>query len=217
MIAVNGSRGIGTGWSTNIPSYNPLDLIECVKIWLNNDMKPFDQDGNIFISIFPEIKPWYRGYTGEIVKGKEGKYVSWGRVETLEKGYRITELPVGMWTDDFEESLKELIEEKKITKYKNYSNPKTVDFTIFSNNFTCDLNNLGLYTNINTSNMVLFDENHKLTKYDNIDKIIDGYCKIRYSYYIKRKKYQLSLIEKEINILKNKKRFLEEVRDVQLF
>jgi DNA topoisomerase-2 len=27
MILVNGAEGIGTGWSTNVPNYNPRDLI----------------------------------------------------------------------------------------------------------------------------------------------------------------------------------------------
>ncbi len=30
MILVNGSRGIGTGWSTLIPSYNPRDLAQAL-------------------------------------------------------------------------------------------------------------------------------------------------------------------------------------------
>ena len=28
MILVNGANGIGTGWSSSIPSFNPLDIIE---------------------------------------------------------------------------------------------------------------------------------------------------------------------------------------------
>jgi len=27
MVLVNGSQGIGTGWSTTIPSYNPREII----------------------------------------------------------------------------------------------------------------------------------------------------------------------------------------------
>ena len=27
MILVNGSEGIGTGWYSNIPNYNPIDII----------------------------------------------------------------------------------------------------------------------------------------------------------------------------------------------
>ena len=215
MLLVNGSKGIGTGWSTNIPCYNPLDLIECIKVWLNNDGKCLLSEGDMTISVFPEIKPWYRGYTGEITKEKEGKYTSWGR---LENGNRITELPIGMWTEDFEESLKDMIEEKKITKYKSYSDPDIVDFTIVGNG-EYDLNNLGLYTSINTSNMVIFDSDHTLSKFESIDKIIDSYCTVRYRYYTKRKQYQIKILEREITLFKNKKRFLEEVRDgiIKLF
>ena len=32
MILVNGDQGIGTGWSTNIPCFNPKDLIN----WISN-------------------------------------------------------------------------------------------------------------------------------------------------------------------------------------
>ena len=27
MVLVNGAEGIGTGWSTNVPNYNPRDII----------------------------------------------------------------------------------------------------------------------------------------------------------------------------------------------
>ena len=40
MILVNGCTvGIGTGWSSNIPCYNPIDLITAVKEWLDNGEK----------------------------------------------------------------------------------------------------------------------------------------------------------------------------------
>ena len=28
MVLVNGSEGIGTGWSSNIPNYNPKEIID---------------------------------------------------------------------------------------------------------------------------------------------------------------------------------------------
>jgi DNA topoisomerase-2 len=31
MILVNGCQGIGTGWSTFIPNYNPRDLAQAIK------------------------------------------------------------------------------------------------------------------------------------------------------------------------------------------
>jgi len=36
MVLVNGSEGIGTGWSTFVPNYNPRDIIENVQRLLND-------------------------------------------------------------------------------------------------------------------------------------------------------------------------------------
>ena len=67
--------------------------------------------------------------------------------------------------------------------------------------------------------MVLFSEDASLKKYPSIQHILDCYCKIRYSFYSKRKSHKLSQLERQIKLLGNKKRFLEEVRDgdIKLF
>ena len=49
MVLVNGSEGIGTGWSTYVPNYNPRDIIANLKRLLNNE------------TIVPMV-PWYRGF-----------------------------------------------------------------------------------------------------------------------------------------------------------
>merc|ERR1719469_164307 len=36
-VLLNGTQGIGTGWSTSIPCYNPRDLVKSVKQLLDND------------------------------------------------------------------------------------------------------------------------------------------------------------------------------------
>ena len=35
MILVNGADGIGTGWSTFVPNFNPQEVIECLRAMLN--------------------------------------------------------------------------------------------------------------------------------------------------------------------------------------
>lgn len=35
MVLVNGSEGIGTGWSSSVPQFNPLDLIAQLRRKLN--------------------------------------------------------------------------------------------------------------------------------------------------------------------------------------
>ena len=37
LILINGSRGIGSGFSTYIPSFSPLDIIKYIRN-LNNDL-----------------------------------------------------------------------------------------------------------------------------------------------------------------------------------
>jgi hypothetical protein len=49
MVLVNGSEGIGTGWSSNVPNYNPRDIIANLKRLLNN--KPVEP-----------MDPWYKGF-----------------------------------------------------------------------------------------------------------------------------------------------------------
>ena len=206
-ILVNGCIvGIGTGWSCNVPCYNPLDLVDAIKAWLNKENST---------SVLPELKPWYRGHTGNMTyDGK--RFISWGTSEKDEKGkIHVTELPVGYWTNDFAEKLEEMKAKKEIANYKNHSTPKTIDFTITENKDgeECDL---GLHTYIHTTNMVLFSEQGTLKKYDSIEEIIDMYCQIRYVYYTKRKENNLKKFERQIKLLGNKKRFLEEVRDGEL-
>lgn len=210
MILINGcSAGIGTGWSCNVPCYNPLEVIKAIETWLENDGDVLNKDDNIEISVLPQLTPWYRGFKGKIEKAGEKKFITYGVVE----GTTVSELPVGMWTDDFKESLNTMKEEKHIKDYKNHSTANLPNFSIIesSDGITCSINSLKLSTNLHTSNIVLFDENGKIKKYESLDEIIDGFSKVRYKYYKLRKESILRDLELEAKILKNKHRFLEEV------
>ncbi|AQK54493.1 DNA topoisomerase 2 [Zea mays] len=54
MVLVNGSEGIGTGWSTYIPNYNPRDILANLRRLLNGE------------STVP-MHPWYRGFKVSIM------------------------------------------------------------------------------------------------------------------------------------------------------
>ena len=213
MILVNGGEGIGTGWSTSVPSYNPLELVDAIKIWLDNDGKIITKEDNLTISLLPDINPWYRGYTGRIEKDRVNRYISYGRIVEDKKKKIVEELPVFMWTDNFKESLDTYLEEKLIKSVKNYSTPKDVKFVITESQdgFICNEKTLKLHTYIKTSNMVLFTTEGNIKKFTSIDEIINYFCEIRFEYYIKRKKYILDKYNTEVKYLGNKKRFLEEV------
>ena len=72
---------------------------------------------------------------------------------------------------------------------------------------------LKLTTTKGTTNMYLFDEKQQLKKYSTVEAIIDRYYPVRFEGYEKRKKYQLKILERKMNILNMKARFIKEVMD----
>ena len=117
MLLVNGSSGIGTGWSTEVPSYNPKDLIENMKrVMEGKEMEP--------------MKPFYKGFKGVIYFDTDEKdsYRTCGLYE--DKGNRlvITELPVGMWTQNFKEHLENLQNDDFIRYYNSYCTDVDINF-----------------------------------------------------------------------------------------
>ena len=218
MMLVNGCvAGIGTGWSCTVPCYNPLDMIAAIRIWLENDGEvlvedPDDEEG--VVSMFPEFVPWYRGFQGDIEKDSDTRFVTYGIVsETRKRGViEVSELPIGMWTSKFADFVTDLKVEKKLKKVSNYSTPKTVQFFLEeTDDFHCDLETLKLHSYLYTSNMVTFDEKNRLRKDKTVDEVLDNFCKVRFEYYTKRKRYRVGALEAELRYLGNKERFIREV------
>jgi DNA topoisomerase-2 len=217
MILVNGALGIGTGWSSTIPCYNPIDVVDAVKTWIENKGQIIeeDEDGTI-LSLLPELYPWYRGFKGNISQINENKFISKG-VLTLNKNLiKISEIPIGMAINTFKEFLEDLKDDKKIKKFDNQSSEVDIDFTITPiDGFKCDIENLKLHSYLNISNMVCFNIKDQLKKYK-LDQIINDFCIVRYDYYIKRKKHILNTLESELRHLGNKARFIGEIIDGKL-
>jgi len=203
MVLVNGSEGIGTGWSSSIPCYNPLDVIEGVKRWVNGDEDKLD-----FI-------PWYMGFNGEIIKKDENKFQINGTLEHTNNGIIISEIPVSKSIDEYKTFLDKLREEKKIDSYDNQSTAEHPNFTVVEaeENMICDLKTLKLIENKSTTNMVLHSETFNIKKYNCIQEILEAFCTVRLEFYQRRKKHILNQLERELKLLGNKKRFLIDIRD----
>lgn len=226
MVLVNGSKGIGTGFSTEIMCYNPRDIIA----YLKNKLQGITGDQIEFL-------PYYEGFTGEISKLNDSKFMFKGRYEVIgQDTIKVTELPIGYWTEDFKELLSELQndkdkEGKKITPivkdvFENYTDT-TVEFVISlskgklqdleSNKGDNGCNGLEktfkLCSTSSTTNMNLFNSEDKLKKYDSVEEIIDDYYDIRLEYYEDRKDFMIEALEKELMILSNKAKYIQELLD----
>jgi DNA topoisomerase-2 len=230
MLLVNGSCGIGTGFATNIMCYNVVDIIQYIQNKIDNVIE------NV------KVRPFYQGFKGTITELSDNKYLIKGLYEvTGTNTIKVTELPVGFWTDDFKEHLEELIagpqkekEGEKTSKKKNkglvkdycdMSTDVVVDFTItFNANVLQDLLNttdangcngvekiLKLYTTQSTNNMHAFNHEEKLKKYENPEQIIDDFYEVRLDFYDKRKSYQIQILTSELVVLSNKARYIQEI------
>ncbi|OVA19386.1 DNA topoisomerase II [Macleaya cordata] len=212
-VLVNGSEGIGTGWSCYIPNYNPRDIVENVKRLLNGEpMEPMD--------------PWYKGFKGRIEKTatKEGgvSYTVSGIIEEVnETTLRISELPVRRWTQDYKEFLESImtgndkIKEPFIKDYREHNDDTTVHFEVIlsEENLVMAkqeglLKKFKLTTTVSTSNMHLFDPKGVIKKYDNPEQILEEFFHLRLEFYEKRKRVLLENLELELLKLDNKVRFI---------
>ena len=69
---------------------------------------------------------------------------------------------------------------------------------------------LKLCSMISLKNMVLYDKNNSIKKYDSVLDIIEEYSKVRIHFYKKRKIYMITELNKKINLLDLKIRFINE-------
>ena len=207
-VLVNGCfAGIGTGWSCNIPTYNPLEIIKCCKIWINSE-----------IDDVPELQPWYRNFKGTVKKISDTRFSTVGVIERQGNKVTITELPIGTWTDKYKEFLEDLLETKLIKSLKNYSTPQKVKFVIteHKNGIKCNIDNLKLTSYVTTTNMVLFTLKGKIKKFKTIKEILDMYCKCRFAIYKKRKQWAIKEVNKELKLAQNKMKYLQMIMDDKL-
>ena len=218
MILINGSKGIGTGFSTDIPCFNVEQIVTYIENKLNNQE---------FMNKSMKFIPYYRGFKGKIEKENNDytKFNVYGNFEMDLKNNKIivTELPVGSWTDDYKQYLENCIEKKSynIKDYNDNSTNLDVNIEIIFNKDelkkykNCDddklIKLLKMKTTISLSNMNLFDKKEKLKSFKTINNIIDDYYHCRLEYYDKRRTYQIETLHKECEILKNKWTYIQEI------
>ena len=216
MVLVNGSKGIGTGFSTDIMCYNPRDIIAYLKCLLAGEAAP---------SV--KVEPFYNGFTGTVTKTADKKYLIKGVYKKADKNsISITELPVGTWTDDYKAFLEKEIDsgKKTIKEYTDMSTDRTVSFTVKfhpgalekleASSTDGQINGVEKFMRLasshSTTNMYLFDAEDKLKKYETVEEIIKDYYGTRLKMYRQRIAYIVDILQKELCLLSNKAKYITE-------
>ena len=103
LLAINGSVGIGTGYSTDVPPHRPDDIICLLRHRL---------EGSIQTLADRPLDPWWFGFRGAIHRHDEQTWITKGLYEFDDdkKTVTITELPAGTWTKDYKAFLDVLYE-----------------------------------------------------------------------------------------------------------
>jgi len=193
MLLVNGSRGIGTGYSTFIPSFNPADLKSAITEWLEKGT-----------GLDREFTPWTHGFKGKITKIDTQNYLVEGLWKTEGDTNIITELPIETWTQDFRETLDKMCNDGTIKDYTDTSTDTDVLVKVKG-----DVTKL-LTQKIKLTNMHAFDSKGIIKKYETPNDILREYVGVRLDLYEKRLAFMLNALKDKLPYHENVVRFIKQ-------
>ena len=219
MILVNGTEGIGTGFSTKVPCHNPEEIVQ--------NLYNLMEDKSVV-----QMKPWFRGFQGKIDFKKINdfgvqQYMNHGCYKIIDDTtVLINELPIGRSTEDYKTFLESILYDKNsetakqyLMDFINHSTEKVVKIIlkfrkevlkdIILNDKFETMFKLSDTKYTNYSNMHLYNNNEIINKYDSSEEIIREFYSLRLIYYVKRKDHLLKMIKKELDVFKSKIRFIE--------
>ncbi|ARF09433.1 DNA gyrase/topoisomerase IV [Indivirus ILV1] len=214
---INGSSGIGTGFSTDVPPFNPLDIIKNQKALIKGEKQT-------------KMTPWFRNFTGKVITDSTNNnaYETHGIYDITDVDtIQITELPVGTWTDNYKSYLESLVADDPknpgkgqiLKKIIPANGRNTINFTItfldgelqklVKKGETEIPKKLKLINKHSMSNMNLYDEKGILKHYTNSLDILSEFYTFRLGMYEKRKLHYLKILENKLNIIGWKIKFLD--------
>src|SRR5210317_1431266 len=199
-VLINGTEGIGTGFSCYVPPFNPKDICENIERAISGQS-------------LKEMKPWFDKFKGRVFKNEDGLWITEGVWSGNSAGtnVKITELPPGRWTQDYKEYLDGLVEKKIISGFVNNSTTENVDFTITGYTGKNLIKDFKLQKSFHVSNMHLFHPTKGIKKYESPEEILADFIEVRMQTYKKRKEHLISVLKEKAKKLENMSRFVDAV------
>jgi DNA topoisomerase-2 len=204
MVLVNGAQGTGTGHACLIMNYHPEAVRDaCLKVVLGKKL-PMNT-----------LVPWFNGFSGDVERVEEtGQVVVTGALEVVNTTtIKITELPVGVYLDQYKEFLNKLEDSGFIKDYEDRSTEEGFDFTINAPRSTTALDEEVLYQKFklisrDTENFTLWNEKGVLERFDTAEDIVERFVVWRLARYEDRRQKLISDTKESIRWMSEKLRFI---------
>lgn len=207
LVLINGAEGMGTGHSCLILSYNPEDIrTAIVKMLDGKTVKP------------NSLTPWWRGFNGTVSRNLatgqviiEGKYeVKPGRTPTLV----ITELPIGIQSDQYKEHLQKLEARELVIDHDNLSDKKGFEFIVRVPRTTLvksdeELKKLFKLVSKESENLTVWNGDGVLTRYENVEALLMDFVIWRLDRYEDRRQALIKKVQADIAWASLKVRFIK--------
>lgn len=121
-LLCNGSVGIGFGFSSNIPSFHPLDVSTAVRAMINGESAK---------QVIKRLVPWAVGFQGHVRRGRDGEFMAVGKYSAYENNrVHVSELPWGMSIETFRGYISTLASEDVVHRIADYSGANHIDIDL---------------------------------------------------------------------------------------
>jgi DNA topoisomerase-2 len=220
LLAINGSVGIGTGFSTDIPPHNPSEVVTLIEQRIRGERKSLSG---------LSLKPWWYGFKGPVLPNGEDTWITKGlyTLDDTKRTVTISELPVGTWTKDYKVFLDSMcVDDKSVMKsFDDLYDDDTVRFVLYmENDYYEDIKadmaefekRFKLTTSWKLSNMTCFDAEMKIVKFSTVGDILEAYYVPRLVAYETRRVREMERLEKDALEADAKARFLRAVLEGSL-
>lgn len=224
-VLINGALGIATGWKTVIPSFNPINVIDACKKFLDrHETKKNWKNGQVDLSDVV-MTPWCRYYDNTAIEvNAKGTFQSKTNYTIVGKKLVVTEIPINTETDSWYSNLLDAISEDDLS----FSSPRLTvrKFNSTSMRFECVFNKelkpelhpklfnlLNAVEPLSYNNMNLVDEKSKVYKFTNPTSIIVAHGVRRLNVYTARKKHMLNIIQENVTKTGNILRYIRQVNN----
>ena len=194
MLLVNGSRGIGTGYSTYIPPCDPAVIKKKLMSKIRTE-RPLKSD--------PPLVPYFEGFKGTYTEdGVVGVY------RKDKEDFVVTELPPGTWTSDYREWLEKELAEGRIKDFTDTSTDQDINIRIKGIDEKALVKSLT--EKVRTTNMHAFNSKGVITKYETLTDILCEFWTVRINLYETRRAYQIKTLNEKLPYHVNVVRFIRD-------